>query len=628
MSTNNSAPRSQQQSPTVIFALSVLVFAFLMFLFWYTQHDSAVKSFVFLSKLLIWPLYWLELGSLTSEFIQSLSEFAFKMASKISIKSEKSALLFANIVLCMPLVALIAGFLYTGPRLEKKMIRISKNYPFNWIPPVACNALAFTLASLILVRLLGVFAPNWFASTSVLLDSLTYMKKNPSDITSGTLFHFSNMIGRLYYAPLIALTMIYISRAKNHPRNKYRFSYNIETFLQDMTQEFKAAVPVIRFDPIDKDIPGYEPSRSALSYCKHNNLYIEKYNRFDVRAMQKIFIQELGNKFIWAKTPESFSGDNFISPEQLWKVNKRTFENFSPWQKAIFGILASVIATRDKEEAFLIRDAINESGRLKEVDLKLALPLFKKYAHHPEVLKVILGHQYVSTILMQMFVSVREWTLDLHPAQFIWLKPINRPFWYAQHCTPLAVERIDFAAFAEGLGIISQWQVERTCLRSNGYYHPDFPPFQISAAASLINELEKVGIDARICKLANDECWSIFATPLDEMRQKMNDELEKLVDDESKLEVQRLIEAQKNEDIKASITNKNVLEQFTNRITPGNYVNDMPVDAIINSHKSQEPLQMVPTERPSLSRFLPPMQNLSTLDTSDDDDDDDDDDEK
>ncbi|TET01650.1 hypothetical protein [Burkholderia cepacia] len=435
--TNTNHQNATRLGPLSFMALCAFLVTFFNVILWLISHDTAVK--IYASALLVearfaWVAYWL--GRLV-----------------------------------LPIVALLGFAWWVKTKLDKK------KHPLAWLPVAACGAVGAGAATLMLLVLAR---PSSFAEPDDLLFSLNTMLANPKAVAFSDIATFAGFVGRMYWPFLITVAAIYSWRGRTHPRNKYRFAHNMESFLAEISQVFKATVPILHLNPIDKEIKGFEPSRSAAEYCRHHKLL--RKGAVDLKQMKQIFREELSSRFPWRTSTRT--------DYRSWTYDLSKLE---PWQQAIFAVLAACIA-KDKDEGQALRDALNESARGSGTpNYALALPLLEKYGQHEAVRKVIAGHLYVRTALFQMFVSVREWTLDLHPAQFIWLKPADRAFWYAQHTTPLTLDRKDFAANAEGMAIIAQWQCERVALDDGGCMHPGSRPCFVSAAYGLCRELFNVG---------------------------------------------------------------------------------------------------------------------------------------
>lgn len=397
----------------------------------------------------------------------------------------------------VPMLVIVAAGYYWHLKLKERTP--GAPHHLYWVPLAA--VIGFALGG-VLTTLSMRYFPRTFVSPEVILATLESMRAYPMNVPFGDVLSMAARVGRLYWFYLAVVVGLYYWRCEIHPRNKYRFAYNIESFLRDMSSVFKAIVPILHLNPIDKDIPGYEPSRSAGAYCRDNKLI--RLGSVDLKEMKQRFHEELGERFPWRW--------NRKVDYKNWKYDLSYLE---PWQKAIFAVVSAVIC-KDKPAGYALRDALNESARNTGTpDFSLCEELLAKYGHHKDVKAVIAGHLYTHTVLFEMLVSVRSWTLDLHPAQFIWLKPLNRPFWYAQHTTPLTLDRIDFAAFSEGHSIIAQWQVERVAKRHGAVWHPKASPCFVAAARGICSELHRTGAitDNENARL-DGEFTSVFMTDI------------------------------------------------------------------------------------------------------------------
>lgn len=69
-----------------------------------------------------------------------------------------------------------------------------------------------------------------------------------------------------------------------------------------------------------------------------------------------------------------------------------------------------------------------------EFDDTFCKQLLQRYADDPDVKAIAKKHAYVTTVLCATLAKARSYGV-LPPNNFLWLRPLNRPLWYALNCT-------------------------------------------------------------------------------------------------------------------------------------------------------------------------------------------------
>jgi intracellular multiplication protein IcmP len=91
-------------------------------------------------------------------------------------------------------------------------------------------------------------------------------------------------------------------------------------------------------------------------------------------------------------------------------------------------------------------------------------------------IKIAAGHAYVSTALMALLTASRIKAGVMAPAQFVWLKLVDRNLWYALHSLGYEIEGIGRYIHpnprVEALGARDHWAAERIAGRP--ILKPDF----------------------------------------------------------------------------------------------------------------------------------------------------------
>lgn len=133
------------------------------------------------------------------------------------------------------------------------------------------------------------------------------------------------------------------------------------------------------------------------------------------------------------------------------------FSRLPGYKKGIFAALVLRVAGEsDKGEAmFRVMAKSYSLGGLSGMDVSFADGVIATYGQHPNVLRAIAQHAYVSTLLATMLQLSRAEGVLASP-MFIWLKAVDRGLWYLLN----NVGR--YAFHVECAGVAAHWLYEKT----------------------------------------------------------------------------------------------------------------------------------------------------------------------
>ena len=113
----------------------------------------------------------------------------------------------------------------------------------------------------------------------------------------------------------------------------------------------------------------------------------------------------------------------------LW----RGIDQLPRHQRAIFGVLAAYAAYQRKDADKVLEkmaaSATFEHAQSDKVDYAEGEALAKKLENHPEIKRITQQHAYVFTVFTELLVSARK-TGIVANALYLWVKILDRPFWY------------------------------------------------------------------------------------------------------------------------------------------------------------------------------------------------------
>lgn len=251
-------------------------------------------------------------------------------------------------------------------------------------------------------------------------------------VSVASLWRTSEIVGHYYRFILFPLMAFMVWRAMHHPIIKLRFKHNFETLLQYQSQYWKSIVPVVNRDLTNDTSPEWAPARRCVDLARENGLIHA--NRLKLGETWEFLEGQLGPKWRPAAC--------------------------QPHEKALF-VIFSLRIKRNRKAAAAMLGAINETCRKRGVpDFSAAVKNFDKMVNDRKIRKEIRGFGYTRTVLFQMLVAARRFDGKLPTADFLWLRPLDRTLWYALDRAPVDYGRMQVAAFAEGISIVSQWQAE------------------------------------------------------------------------------------------------------------------------------------------------------------------------
>lgn len=266
--------------------------------------------------------------------------------------------------------------------------------------------------------------------------------------------YLSLITGRYLSFPVILLLIFfcYFGFFKN-PINKYKKTYNMRSLALQESIEWPQIKPVLGLDLVNEPINSgvWAIGRSPVDFCKENNLITitaERNKEFKLNSTisfnmeldedkaRLVFIKQLGR--LW-KSPE-------VLPIH---------------QQALFAIFAARACRKPEVSAKLLRQ-INMSSNSKNhnsLDFSNVTDIWKKYYNQKIIQEIINSHAYEFTMFIDLLIVARQDGV-LPTADFLWLKPIDRLFWYVLNSTGRQTY------FVEAAGVHAHYLVEKALGRS------------------------------------------------------------------------------------------------------------------------------------------------------------------
>lgn len=275
----------------------------------------------------------------------------------------------------------------------------------------------------------GWFSPEFFYGVE---DQFRVAMKNVAKVDLSMLIDLSAWMGGYYRFPLVLMMGWLAWQAWRHPIIHLNTLHSFESLIRYQSEVWKPIVPVLNLDLHKDTSEAWASSLRCVDIAEREHLIHAGVLKLE--EAWEFLVRQLGPKFVLSK-----------------------LENH---ERALFTVFAMRICRKRKEAAAML-DALNESCRKTgRPDYSLVAQEFEQYRRNKKVLAAIRGYAYTRTVLFQMLVMSRSFDGKLPTSHFLWLKPLDRPLWYALDRAPVDLGRIQVAAFAEGVAVASQWQAE------------------------------------------------------------------------------------------------------------------------------------------------------------------------
>lgn len=282
---------------------------------------------------------------------------------------------------------------------------------------------------LLILRYTGIpflFPELWAKHVVPVIDLLELKKPKYSFAEVKFIGEKIGMFSRFYYLPPL-LFLGYKVWQKN-PSQRYKKKFSMKTLAQSEQRLWPAIAPVVNLDlikePIDKG--KWAMAKRPVDFARYYGLLDEE-NKLIRNKAEKLFAAQLG---------------------RLWEgVNK-----LKPYERALFAAFAAQ-ACGDLVGAKQGLDALSISMAKNTPDYSWVNDLLKKHIKEEKIQKIMKNHAYVYTVMAALLKEARGFGV-MASAQFIWLRPLNRPLWYTLNGVGRRV------AFAEVGGIFAHWIAE------------------------------------------------------------------------------------------------------------------------------------------------------------------------
>lgn len=276
---------------------------------------------------------------------------------------------------------------------------------------------------------------------------------------------------RYPYAAICALFSIWIFA--KHPSLKFKNVFDMARLRVLEQENWPQISPIIKLDLVTEDINKgpWAMSESPMEFAKRLKLLEELPTPIDPFYRQRGLTEV---KVIEDKAIAVFKKQLGPAFDDLNKLPIHV--------KALFAIFAAR-ASNDGKGAAELTQAIARSSLHGKLDFSKVMPLLRKHYNTKAIARIIGSHAYVYTVMAAMLELART-TGVLPPADFLWLKPLDRQLWYVLNCTGRRT------AFCEVAGPFSHYKAELALKRK--LIQP-----MVNAAVNALKEAVKLTIYTR-----------------------------------------------------------------------------------------------------------------------------------
>lgn len=279
-----------------------------------------------------------------------------------------------------------------------------------------------------------------YVASSTRADDLSFDVAEYLSLTAGNYLRYPAVLCLMFFS--------YYSFFKN-VANKYRKHYDMHSLAAQERSEWPQINPVVGLDLVNEPLNSgpWAMGKSPLDFCKENKLIevsVEEHKEFRV-----------GNAVTF-KMELDLEKAEIVFTKQLGKIWQSP-ESLPMHQRALFAVFLARACREPKVAARLLKQ-INQSSNSKHpyvLNFTGIDDVWRKYYNQRVIQDIIHAHAYEFTIFIDLLLLARQDGV-LANADFLWLKPIDRLFWYVLSSTGRQTY------FVEASGVHAHFLVEKS----------------------------------------------------------------------------------------------------------------------------------------------------------------------
>lgn len=269
----------------------------------------------------------------------------------------------------------------------------------------------------------------------------------PQDIRPIYLFRMTEVTMEVYQYPIMGILMVMaIISYFIKDRHPFARRFDLEGIAKEQADAFPVTMPIIKFNPlaanhrppgspVPERLPPFAEALSPEEWVSHNDIPMQN-GVIDRDATRLAFAKQLGGR---------------------WKGVGR----LPLYARALFAAFAmKAHGKRTESDEFLGelarhwepgRGLVLPSGLRKEIDRIIADPKLGRVLE-----KIAAQHSFTTPALLRCLNMAREQGGVLAPAQFLWLRAVDRSLWYAMNNLGRGAVHI------EGAGAMAHYRAEKS----------------------------------------------------------------------------------------------------------------------------------------------------------------------
>lgn len=260
---------------------------------------------------------------------------------------------------------------------------------------------------------------------------------DPAAVDINSLGQLLTLVGNYLKIPVaIVLAALAIVLYNTSAKTRFRTTFSMKTLQSQEKENWPQITPTIKLDLINEDINKgpWAMSMTPMQFAKKYKLLKEEMKAVGSTGLNKD--QQITVSLIRNQAYRVFSrqlGAPWGGVERL-KIHAR----------ALFAIFVAKSAGDRKASDALVRQ-IAASAETSRLDFSGADDLVKKHMNSKIVKKVVNNHAYELTVMASLLELAR---MDgvLASAEFLWLKPLDRPLWYMLNTVGRRVAPVEVGA--------------------------------------------------------------------------------------------------------------------------------------------------------------------------------------
>lgn len=316
------------------------------------------------------------------------------------------------------------------------------------------------MAEMYLITMVLDLLPNNFPSLLEIQDNANRTLEvtkviTPEQLTVNYAAQLSTIVGSYLRIPVTICLIIfcYLMYGRN-VKMRYRKRYTMDSLAEQESVVWPQINPVInaKIDESDIDNGIWAMALSPLEFCK-------QYKLISIQVVMPTSVLSKGPQFNMILDKQRATRVFAAQLGRLWQGP----EALPIHRRALF---AAILARgcRDTQAARDLLQQINRSctgGKLDKLDFSGVDELWKKHINSREVQELIKQHAYETTVFMALFLFARQDGV-FASADFLWLKPLDRKFWYFMNNVGRQT------AFCEAAGVHAHYLAECALRRPLG----------------------------------------------------------------------------------------------------------------------------------------------------------------